>query len=95
MFRRAGGVPIGGVHPGDAVHLDVQWLPVPMLPLTAFTGSALGLVMGTKVEPRKVPLLFGVVLSAAFLGATYYPWALLHDIRWLQIVMLVNPLVLT
>jgi len=77
------------------VHLDVQWLPIlTLLPLTAFTGSALGLVMGTKVEPRKVPLLFGVVvIPLTFLGATYYPWALLHDIRWLQIVMLVNPLV--
>ncbi len=65
-----------------------------MLPLTAFTGAALGLVMGTRVEPRRVPLLFGVVvIPLTFLGATYYPWALLSDIRWLQLLVLINPLV--
>jgi ABC-2 type transport system permease protein len=87
--------PLAAFIPATPVHLDVQWpLLITLLPLTALTGSALGLVMGTKVEPRKVPLLFGVVvIPLTFLGATYYPWALLHDIRWLQILVLVNPLV--
>jgi ABC-2 type transport system permease protein len=50
--------------------------------------------MGTRVEPRRVPLLFGVVvIPMTFLGATYYPWALLSGIRWLQLLVLVNPLV--
>jgi ABC-2 type transport system permease protein len=95
MFAALVVFPLAAFIPATPVHLDVQWLPIlTLLPLTAFTGSALGLVMGTKVEPRKVPLLFGVVvIPLTFLGATYYPWALLHDIRWLQIVMLVNPLV--
>ncbi len=87
--------PLAMFIPATQVHLDVQWLLlITLLPLTALTGSALGLVMGTKVEPRKVPLLFGVVvIPLTFLGATYYPWALLHDIRWLQILVLINPLV--
>ena len=38
--------------------------------------------------------MFGVVvIPLTFLGATYYPWAPLHDIRWLKILVLVNPLV--
>jgi ABC-2 type transport system permease protein len=87
--------PLAAFIPATAVHLDVQWpLLITLLPLTALTGSALGLVMGTKVEPRKVPLLFGVVvIPLTFLGATYYPWALLHSIRWLQDLVLINPLV--
>jgi ABC-2 type transport system permease protein len=95
MFAAVAVFPLAAFIPATPVHLDVQWLPIlTLLPLTAFTGSALGLVMGTRVEPRKVPLLFGVVvIPLTFLGATYYPWALLHDIRWLQILVLINPLV--
>jgi ABC-2 type transport system permease protein len=87
--------PLAAFIPATAVHLTVRWpLLITLLPLTAITGSALGLVMGTKVDPRKVPLLFGIVIiPLTFLGATYYPWALLEPIRWLQIVVLVNPLV--
>ncbi|MDP9243170.1 MAG: ABC transporter permease, partial [Actinomycetota bacterium] len=87
--------PLAAFIPATAVHLEVQWpLLITLLPLTALTGSALGLVMGTKVEPRKVPLLFGVVvIPLTFLGATYYPWTLLHSIRWLQDLVLINPLV--
>jgi ABC-2 type transport system permease protein len=34
-----------------------------------------------------------VVVPMTFLGCVYYPWAALHPIRWLQIGVLVNPLV--
>ena len=34
-----------------------------------------------------------VVLPLTFLGAIYYPWKTLAAIRWLQILVLVNPLV--
>lgn len=87
--------PMAAFIPATAVHLDVQWLElITLLPLTAFCGAALGLVMGTRVDPRRVPLLFGVVvIPMTFLGATYYPWALLHGILWLQIIVLINPLV--
>ena len=50
--------------------------------------------MGTFVEPRRVPLLFGVVvIPITFLGATYYPWAELTPIPWLKTLVLLNPLV--
>jgi ABC-2 type transport system permease protein len=95
MFAAIVVFPMAAFIPATPVHLDPQWIQVfTLLPLTAFTGAALGLVMGTRVDPRRVPLLFGVVvIPLTFLGATYYPWALLHDIRWLQILVLVNPLV--
>jgi ABC-2 type transport system permease protein len=95
MFAAVVVFPMAAFIPATPVHLDPQWILVfTLLPLTAFTGAALGLVMGTKVDPRRVPLLFGVVvIPLTFLGATYYPWALLSDIRWLQILVLINPLV--
>ena len=41
-----------------------------------------------------MPLIFSViVIPITFLGCVYYPWASLHKIRWLQIVVLANPLV--
>jgi len=50
--------------------------------------------MGTRVKPQQVPLLFAiVVLPITFLGAVYYPWTSLAPIRWLQVLVLVNPLV--
>jgi ABC-2 type transport system permease protein len=34
-----------------------------------------------------------VVVPITFLGCVYYPWAMLHPIRWLQLLVLLNPLV--
>jgi ABC-2 type transport system permease protein len=55
-------------------------------------GSAFGLLIGTTFEPRKVPLIFSVVLLT-FLGCIYYPWSTLGPIPWLKYAVLVNPLV--
>jgi ABC-2 type transport system permease protein len=77
------------------VDIITRWLELlTLLPLAALTGSTLGLVMGTFVEPRRVPVLFGVVvIPITFLGATYYPWAELTPIPWLKTLVLLNPLV--
>jgi ABC-2 type transport system permease protein len=57
-------------------------------------GSAVGLLIGTTFEPRKVSLIFSVVvLPLTFLGCIYYPWATLGPIPWLKWAVLVNPLV--
>ena len=95
MFAAVVVFPMAAFIPATPVQLDAQWILVfTLLPLTAFTGAALGLVMGTRVDPRRVPLLFGVVvIPMTFLGATYYPWALLSGIKWLQLLVLINPLV--
>ena len=87
--------PIATVVPATPVHLDVNWLILlTMIPLACIMSGALGLFFGTAFEPRTVPMLFGVILiPITFLGCTYYSWLALEPIRWLQIAVLVNPLV--
>lgn len=87
--------PLAAVIPASPVDLKIHWLfLVTLAPLAAWVGAALGLVMGTRVAPQQVPLLFSiVVLPMTFLGAIYYPWATLHAIPWLQYLVLLNPLV--
>jgi ABC-2 type transport system permease protein len=81
--------------PATPVHLHVHWLfLLTLAPIGAVLSAAFGLTMGTRIKPQQVPLLFAiVVLPITFLGAVYYPWAALAPIKWLQIVVLVNPLV--
>jgi ABC-2 type transport system permease protein len=82
--------------PGQGPHIHVtNWflLAVVMVASSALTAS-LGLYMGTVVDPRKVQMIFAVVLlPLTMLGCVYYPWSALHAIRWLQIVVLLNPMV--
>jgi ABC-2 type transport system permease protein len=87
--------PLALVVPATPVHLDVRpLLLLTLLPLAAVTAASLGMVLGTRVNPRQVPLLFGiVVIPIVFLGATYYPWANLSPIPWLKALVLLNPLV--
>ncbi len=87
--------PIAAVVPATAVHLHVNWLILLTLtPLACYTCGALGLTFGTRFDPRTVPLLFGIiVIPITFLGCVYYSWSSLEPIRWLQIVVLANPLV--
>jgi ABC-2 type transport system permease protein len=87
--------PIGAVVPATPVHLQVHWLILlTLIPLACITAGAMGLMFGTIFDPRTVPMLFGViVVPLTFLGCTYYSWLALEPIRWLQILVLVNPLV--
>ena len=62
--------------------------------LGALVGSTLGLTLGTVVRPDQVPMMFSlVVVPITFLGGSYYPWAALGDARWLQVLVLANPVV--
>jgi ABC-2 type transport system permease protein len=81
--------------PITPVHLQIEWLRLlTVLPIASVLGAALGLAIGTRAEPRRVPLIFGlVVIPITFLGATYYPWAALTPIPWLKAIVLLNPLV--
>jgi ABC-2 type transport system permease protein len=46
------------------------------------------------VKPQQIGLIFGVVvMPITFLGCVYYPWKMLGHIRWLQLGVLVNPIV--
>jgi ABC-2 type transport system permease protein len=87
--------PLAAFIPATPVHLHVHWLYLlTIAPIAAILSASFGLVMGTRVKPTQVPLLFAiVVLPITFLGAVYYPWEALAPIKWLQIAVLVNPLV--
>ncbi len=81
--------------PATPVHLRVHWFYlVTLLPLAAMMSAALGLTIGTRVEPRQVPLIFSLlVIPMTFLGAVYYPWESLSPLAWLKWSVLVNPLI--
>jgi ABC-2 type transport system permease protein len=72
-----------------------SWLfLVVVVALASLTAGALGLTIGTSVKPQQIGLIFGVVvIPITFLGCVYYPWAELTHICWLQIVVLLNPIV--
>jgi ABC-2 type transport system permease protein len=81
---------------GQAPHVDVtNWaLFAVILVFSSLLTSALGLLLGTIMDPRKMQMLFAVILlPATMLGCVYYPWSALHHIEWLQILVLINPMV--
>jgi ABC-2 type transport system permease protein len=81
---------------GQAPHVHVtNWaLLVLILAAASLLTASLGLLLGTAMDPRKMQMLFAVILlPATMLGCVYYPWSALHHIRWLQIAVLVNPMV--
>jgi ABC-2 type transport system permease protein len=82
--------------PGQGPHVHVtNWFLFALIMVAASTMTAsLGLLLGTVVDPRKMQMVFAVVLlPATMLGCVYYPWSALHAIRWLQILVLINPMV--
>jgi ABC-2 type transport system permease protein len=81
---------------GQAPHVHVtNWLLLAVILVTAsLLTASLGMLLGTLMDPRKMQMLFAaILLPATMLGCVYYPWAALHHIRWLQIAVLVNPMV--
>lgn len=82
--------------PGQGPHVDVtNWfLLIVVMVFAATLTASMGLWLGTVVDPRKMQMVFAVILlPLTMLGCVYYPWSALHAIRWLQIVVLVNPMV--
>ena len=87
--------PLAAFIPATPVEIDVHWpLLLTILPLSAVMSAAMGLVIGTRFEPRSVPLIFSLlVIPMTFLGGVYYPWQSLSPLPWLKWSVLVNPLV--
>ncbi len=88
--------PLAYYIPSTPVQAHVRsWLfLVLVLVLGSLVSGALGLTIGTSVQPKQIGLIFGVVVvPITFLGCVYYPWAALTHIRWLQYAVLVNPIV--
>lgn len=79
-------------HP--TTHVSNWFFLILVVVLASLTSGALGLTIGTSVEPKQIGLIFGVVVvPITFLGCVYYPWVALGSIRWLQIGVLLNPIV--
>jgi ABC-2 type transport system permease protein len=76
------------------VHVTNWALLAVILVAASLLTASLGLLLGTIMDPRKMQMLFAVILlPATMLGCVYYPWSALQHIRWLQIAILVNPMV--
>jgi ABC-2 type transport system permease protein len=96
VFPIAAVVHAKGVEPNLSVHRAEL---LTLIPLTCIMTSALGLVLGTRIAPRNIGLMFGfIVLPLTFLGGTYYPWVSLEAVKigtfpWLQALVCLNPLI--
>ncbi|MBV9611712.1 MAG: ABC transporter permease [Acidobacteriaceae bacterium] len=78
---------------GFAVRDDRIPVLIGMVILTGCVGSAIGLLMGTIIKPEHISLMFTLIFTPLlFTGCTYYPWSALRNIRWFQILTLLNPL---
>jgi ABC-2 type transport system permease protein len=78
---------------GFAVRSDRTLVLIGMVLLTGFVGSTIGLLMGTVIKPEQISLMFTLIFTPLlFTGCTYYPWGALHNIRWFQVLTLLNPL---
>jgi ABC-2 type transport system permease protein len=88
--------PLAYYIPSTPVYAHVNSWPflIAVLALASLLAGALGLFIGTSVKPQQIGLIFGVVvMPITFLGCVYYPWAALKSIPWLQIGVLINPIV--
>ncbi len=78
---------------GFSVRADRIPALIGMVILTACVGSTIGLLMGTIIKPEQISLMFTLIFTPLlFTGCTYYPWGALGNIRWFQILTLLNPL---
>jgi ABC-2 type transport system permease protein len=86
--------PLAKYVPATPVTLDVDWpVLITVMLLACVTSATLGLMVGSLFGPDTVPIVFGVILvPITFLGCIHYAWPELHTIRWLQLVVLLNPL---
>jgi ABC-2 type transport system permease protein len=85
---------------GVQANINLHWLLIlTLVPLSCVCMASLGLLLGTAFEPRNLGLMFGfIVLPITFLGGTYYQWTRLAPVKagpvhWLQIIVLINPLI--
>ncbi|HEX4155542.1 MAG TPA: ABC transporter permease [Acidobacteriaceae bacterium] len=96
VFAAAVVFPLAFYIPSTPVTARVSSWPflIAVLILASLLSGALGLTIGTSVQPKQIGLVFGVVVvPITFLGCVYYPWAALGSLRWLQIGVLANPIV--
>jgi ABC-2 type transport system permease protein len=88
-------LPLGAlILPGGLDLGGASWAGfVAILLAGSVVGASMGLLLGTAVPPNRINIAFTVILTPLlFTGATFYPWTLLTNLRWFQVVTLFNPL---
>jgi len=88
-------LPLGRIILGSGFSISTERLGLLVVVsiLASFAGAALGLTLGTVVQPAQIGLMFSVILTPLlFTGCVYYPWALLDRLRWFQVVTCFSPL---
>jgi ABC-2 type transport system permease protein len=91
-------IPMAYLIPAQPVvtHVQNYLLFALVLLLSCLLAGSLGLVIGSRVQPRQIGLVFSIiVVPITFLGCVYFPWASLghSGLRWLQVGVLFNPIV--
>lgn len=89
-------IPMAYYIPAKPVVPDLSRWPllIVVLLLSSFLAGSIGLIIGSKVNPKQIGLVFSIVLvPITFLGCVYYPWAQLDKIKPLQYGVLINPIV--
>jgi ABC-2 type transport system permease protein len=83
---------IMGPIPGLTLSHAGEVLAVAVLGAAAF--SAMGLLLGTAVQPQHIGLMFSMIVAPMiFFGCTYYPWRGLDAVPVVKWLVLINPLV--
>jgi ABC-2 type transport system permease protein len=87
--------PVAAFLPWTPIYLQAHWpILVTVTPLACYTSAALGLTVGTYLEPRRIALAINfVVTPLAFFGAVFYTWDSLTPVTWLKYASLADPLV--
>ena len=88
--------PLAYYIPSTPVHAHVTSWPflIAVMLLASLLAGAMGLTIGTAVNPKQIGLIFGVVvMPITFLGCVYYPWAALEKMPILQHLVMINPIV--
>jgi ABC-2 type transport system permease protein len=77
------------------VHWPLSAIPAVtgVVVLGSLCGAAIGMTLGTLVPPRRINIMFAVILTPLmFTGSTQFPWHSLVQERWFQVVCALNPL---
>ena len=87
-------IPIGFAILGLTWPLSSLPLVLVVLVLGSLAGAAIGMVVGTSVPPRRINIMFAVILTPLmFTGSTQFPWSSLNnDLLWFKVVCALNPL---
>lgn len=88
-------LPLGALILPGGLHISGPEWPalIAIFLFGSLAAGAMGMVLGTAVPPNRISVAFAVVLTPLiFTGCTFYPWHTLHQLRWFQVLTLLNPI---